>query len=216
MVGDGHEPAAAKRWEVTDGMLHRLDATVAEATMCHCGCGHAACDSPWFATPHCQAAWYARFAADPEQVYAAQDAAMVWEGADQRPAPLTDPGVDDLFVTQHHAATGLSHPFLNHHRAWHLIRLLQAEMRQMAEHVTAFLETFSDVWEEAFGRVWQQLRHVAPQPPLDPRERALWLRRNRNTGPTPRKHRPPRTISSPSRRRDFVRVRVRGNGGGRR
>lgn len=31
-------------------------------------------------------------------------------------------------------------------------------------------------------------------PPTDPRERALWLRRNRNTGPQPRRQRPPRNL----------------------
>lgn len=33
------------------------------------------------------------------------------------------------------------------------------------------------------------------KPPADPRARALWLRQNRNTGPTPRRRRPPKNIA---------------------
>lgn len=83
-----------------DSILDLIDATVTAAehdakTACGCGCGQPitpACPSPDFATPRCQAAWHSGQAHNPDEVYDSDDAADVFEGADDVAIPLNEPG----------------------------------------------------------------------------------------------------------------------------
>ena len=70
-------------------------------------------------------------------------------------------------------------------------------MRAVAEEVgQAWVDAWRDI-SEALVPIAEQLQRsglIEEQPPTDPRERALWLRRNRNTGPSA-SARAPRTIN---------------------
>lgn len=78
-------------------------------------------------------------------------------------------------------------------------RFLAGLFRDIGDVFTRFVETISAQITAAFSHIERSglprtLEQLNPQEPTDPMERALWFRRNRNTGPKPSKQRAPRRI----------------------
>lgn len=58
----------------------------------------------------------------------------------------------------------------------------------MTDPLQPFIDALNKVLDDAAAVVTDFLRAngvIPPPPPTDPRERSLWLRQNRNTGPRP-------------------------------
>lgn len=74
---------------------------------------------------------------------------------------------------------------------------------ELVDHIARVMAQFGQVMAQAWGQIAPAVEQVArmlPElEPDDPRERALWRRRNRNTGPAARNARAPRAIN-PHRR----------------
>ncbi len=84
-------PPAAPTWSET---MARINETIAEVTMCACGCRRAITEdsaSPFFASPGCQRRWHASSVDDPAAVYGRRDAAPVYGRADGMRVPLNEP-----------------------------------------------------------------------------------------------------------------------------
>ncbi|MDX3661303.1 hypothetical protein PV646_28695 [Streptomyces sp. ID05-26A] len=74
---------------------------------------------------------------------------------------------------------------------------------ELVDHLREIMEVVGRAWAEACRQIAPAVEQVARTlhevEPDDPQERALWLRRNRNTGPAARNARAPRAIN-PHRR----------------
>jgi len=176
---------------VTD-ILDKIDA--AASGLCACGCKrpvnpHGA--SAWFAEQACQQRWHERQAADPHDVYRRSDAATTF-GTSARWVP---PEVRELREAK---AAVARRDRAGQRVARRLIRTGQTTtfdevaVRAAIQQGVAAWTAFGEQLVELMAPLAAQLRAFAEQvqanwpadePPSDPMERALYLRRNRNTGP---------------------------------
>lgn len=70
--------------------------------------------------------------------------------------------------------------------AWQMTGEQRAEIQDAMRRVGVTIQSFADRYVAAFNHLAPKLRELGAllgEPPRDPRERALWLRRHRNTGP---------------------------------
>lgn len=168
--------------------------------LCACGCGtQLSPDGPsaYYASPECQRRYLARQASDPEEVRRRPDAAPVYVGRDSARVPLREVARRPQSSRMRGASPTLviiDEPFAADHEA--LAAFAAAAAEQATAQLAAFFGALRPVFEE-LGRAMQALaEHLQPlmpeQPPEDPMARALWLRRNRNTGPKSRQRAPRR------------------------
>ena len=207
--------------ERTDAVLAAIDAAVTPT------CGH--CTQPiptdgvsdWFCGPDCQRKWAAahhstgQLPAGNDDLSGIDDT-MVWApNAAARRADaqrqLIEQAARNVAERERKAAD---------RRAWWeslTPQQQQAERQRWAEETRAMLSAIGEGYTAAMGVLVQAFRPlaesvkrmqqqfigagaIAEPAPEDPRERALWLLRNRNTGPQPGRRRAPRNIT-PTRTR---------------
>ncbi len=163
-------------------ILERIDA--ATDGLCACGC-QAKLDpqgpSAYWATERCQMAWQA--GEDPHlQAARARTAARI---ARQR-------------VARAAIRVGAT-TTLNREAVANAVADAEAAFRNFGEDLARLAQAWADHMKPALAQmaeVARQLRAtgiITDEPPTDPMQRALWLRKNRNTGPSP-KPRVPRRI----------------------
>ncbi|MFY1595465.1 hypothetical protein [Micromonospora sp. WMMD737] len=76
-------------------------------------------------------------------------------------------------------------PDINREQIRQAVAASWRSMERMAESFAAEMAPVLAAMQETLGRL-PTVGQVAPeQPPVEPMERALWLRKNRNTGPGP-------------------------------
>ncbi len=176
-------------------ILDRIDAAVAE--QCACGCGITLRpDGPsgWFATQDCQRRWADQNVHDPGDVYRRADAndwtihrqpernEPTWTAAaDIAPGQMVELRADGRAYPVEAGRTYTLRVKLAFSAA-----SFYDQMRAAFEHVNASLAPVVRQAQECARDVLESIAARNPEPPTDPRERALWHVRNRNTGPKPR------------------------------
>jgi hypothetical protein len=161
--------------------LTDIIATIDAATegLCACGCGtplDAGGPSAWWASELCQERWQGGM--DPTRV--ARRAAVARTVRERRAARhLIHAGATSTYNPEQVAAA---------------MREAHRQLRAFAEALRPAFEHFGRALADFAGQVQRMERAgiIAPESPVDPMERALWLRRNRNTGPALRRHAPRR------------------------
>ncbi len=141
-------------------ILAKIDA--ATDGLCACGCERAVPPdglSAWFAGEGCQRRWSAARTDRPDEVLNAADAHLV---------------VPRAMLGYHDAGAAID---------------VQANMRASIEAIISGIRHFGEVVRptlESLQRLFADIeasKRPADDGPTDPMERALWLRKNRNTGP---------------------------------
>lgn len=172
----------------TEATLASIDATV--DGLCACGCGRKLSDSSrsgWWATEKCQKLW--------------QLAQVRPNEAEQR--QLARQRAERRRLRQSFASAGY---YMSEEDAQRVAEQIQRGMAEMSEAMRRFGEQLAVVFDE-IGRQLAPLMEemeraevLEQEPPTDPRERALWLRRNRNTGPQRHRQWSVRRLARESRR----------------
>jgi hypothetical protein len=170
---------------VTD-ILDRIDAATAD--LCACGCNqpldpHGA--SGWFAEQACQQRWNEQHATNPHDVYRRNDPAYATRTAARWVPPETAEQEQARLVAQQEARERIA-----------------ADLRQAFDNAAVGVARFFEDLGKALRPLIVDLADSAERlraagvideaPPDDPMAKALYLRRNRNTGPKPQQRAPRR------------------------